>query len=51
MRQIRARIREKRGADYTEAECSSSRRVKLEQFLDPSGVRSDLVEQFRSSAS
>jgi hypothetical protein len=47
MRQIRARIREKRGADYTEAEVQQLARVKLEKFLDPRGVRSDLVEQFR----
>ena len=47
MRQIRARIREKRGADYTEAEVQQLAKVKLEQFLDPKGVRSDLVAQFR----
>ena len=48
MRQIRARIREKRGADYTEAELQQLATVKLEKFLDPRGVRSDLVEQFRA---
>ena len=47
MRQIRARIREKRGADYTEAELQQLASVKLEKFLDPRGVRSDLVDQFR----
>ena len=47
MRQIRARIREKRGSDYTEAELQQLATVKLEKFLDPRGVRSDLVEQFR----
>jgi hypothetical protein len=47
MRQIRARIREKRGADYTEAELQQLATVKLEKFLDPKGVRSDLVQQFR----
>jgi hypothetical protein len=47
MRQIRARIREKRGADYTEAELQQLASVKLEKFLDPRGLRSDLVEQFR----
>ena len=47
MRQIRARIREKRGADYTEAELEQLANVKLERFLDPRGVRSDLVDQFR----
>lgn len=47
MRQIRARVREKRGVDYTEAEVQELARVKLEQFIDPKGVRSDLVAQFR----
>lgn len=47
MRQIRARIREKRGVDYTEGEVQELAKVKLEQFLDPKGVRSDLVAQFR----
>jgi hypothetical protein len=47
MRQIRARIREKRGTDYTEAEVTKLAGVKLEKFLDPRGLRSDLVEQFR----
>jgi len=47
MRQIRARIREKRGADYTEQELQQLASVKLEKFLDPRGVRSDLVDQFR----
>jgi len=47
MQQIRARIREKRGIDYTEDEIRQLARVKLEKFLEPSGVRSDLVEQFR----
>lgn len=47
MRQIRARIREKRGADYTEAELQQLATVKLEKFLDPGGLRSDLVQHFR----
>jgi len=46
MRQIRARIREKRGVDYTEADIRHLANVKLEKFLEPSGVRSDLLEQF-----
>ena len=41
MRQIRARIREKRGADYTEAELQQLATVKLEKFLDPKGLRSE----------
>ena len=48
MRQIRARIRDKRGVDYTEEQIQELARVKLERFLDPKGVRSDLLEQFRS---
>jgi hypothetical protein len=47
MEQIRARIREKRGVDYTEAQIRELASVKLEKFLDPRGVRSDLLEQFR----
>ena len=47
MRQIRARIREKRGVDYTEDEIRELANVKLEKFIDPKGVRSDLLEQFR----
>src|SRR3990170_6450298 len=47
MRQIRARIREKRGVDYTEDEIKELANVKLEKFLDPKGVRSDLLEQYR----
>ena len=47
MRQIRSRIREKRGTDYTEAELQQLAAVKLEKFLDPRGLRSDLVAQFK----
>ena len=47
MEQIRARIREKRGVDYTEQQLQELAAVKLERFLDPRGVRSDLLEQFR----
>ncbi len=49
MEQIRARIREKRGADYTEQQIQELAAVKLEKFLDPRGVRSDLLEQFRKA--
>ena len=49
MRQIRSRIREKRGVDYTEDEIRELARVKLEKFLDPTGVRSDLLQQFRKA--
>ena len=47
MRQIRGRIRDKRGVDYTEEQIQELAKVKLEKFLDPRGVRSDLLEQFR----
>ena len=49
MRQIRARIREKRGVDYTETQIQELASVKLEKFLDAKGMRSDLVDQFRRS--
>ena len=47
MRQIRQRIREKRGVDYTEEEIRELASVKLEKFLDPRSVRSDLVQHYR----
>ena len=47
MEQIRARIREKRGVDYTEQQIRDLAAVKLEKFLDPKGVRSDLLERYR----
>jgi hypothetical protein len=47
MRQIRARIREKRGVDYTEDEIRELANVKLEKFIDPKGVRSNLLEEYR----
>jgi hypothetical protein len=49
MRQIRSRIREKRGVDYTEEEIREIANVKLEKFIDPKGVRSDLIDQFRKA--
>ncbi|MGE3512832.1 MAG: hypothetical protein AB7N65_28555 [Vicinamibacterales bacterium] len=49
MDQIRARIREKRGVDYTEQQIREMATAKLEKFLDPRGVRSDLLERFRSA--
>jgi hypothetical protein len=50
MRQIRSRIREKRGVDYTEEQIQELAKIRLERFLDPKGVRSDLLEQFRRTA-
>ena len=47
MRQIRTRIREKRGVDYTEDEIRELASVKLEKFIDPKGVRSNLLEEYR----
>ena len=47
MEQIRQRIREKRGTDYTEQQISELATVKIERFLDPRHVRSDLVEHYR----
>jgi hypothetical protein len=47
MEQIRARIREKRGVDYTEQQIRELATVKLEKFLDPRAVRSDLLQQFQ----
>ena len=49
MTQIRARILEKRGADYTEEQIRELASVRLEKFLDPKNLRSDLLEQFRKS--
>src|SRR4026208_2410836 len=49
MEQIRSRIREKRGVDYTEQQIRELADVKLERFLDPKGVRSDLLDQFRKA--
>src|SRR5471032_2834079 len=48
MEQIRARIREKRGVDYTEQQIRELAAVKLEKFLDPRGVRSELLDQFKT---
>jgi len=47
MEQIRQRIREKRGEDYTEQQIRELATVKLEKSLDPQQVRSDLVEHYR----
>ena len=47
MEQIRERIREKRGVDYTEQQIRELAAVKLEKFLDPRAVRSDLLKEFR----
>ena len=46
MEQIRARIREKRGADYTDAQIQELAAARLERFIDPHNVRSDLLQEF-----
>src|SRR3954470_6233158 len=51
MRQIRSRIREKRGVDYTEEEIRELANVKLEKFIDPKGIRSNLLEEYRRLSS
>jgi hypothetical protein len=51
MRQIRARVKEKRGADYTEDEIKALASVKLEKFLDPLAVRSGLLDEYRNAKS
>ena len=47
MAQIRARIAEKRTEDYTEEQIRELANVKLEGFLDPSNVRSGMVEFYK----
>jgi hypothetical protein len=47
MKQIRSRIRDKRGVDYKDAELQRLASAKLEQFADPSGLQSGLLDQFR----
>lgn len=49
MTQIRGRLAEKRGVDYTEEQIRELASVRLEKFLDPKLLRSDLLEQFRRS--
>lgn len=49
MKQIRQRLLEKRGQDYTEEQIRELASVRLEKFLDPKNLRSDLLEQFRKS--
>jgi hypothetical protein len=46
MEQIRARIREKRGVDYTEAEIQELATARLEKFIDPDKLRTSLLREF-----
>lgn len=50
MGQIRARLREKRGVDYSEEQIRELASVKLDRFLDPRNVRSDLLEHYRKNS-
>src|SRR6476646_5739394 len=50
MRQIRARVREKHGASYTDAELQQLAAAKLDGYLDPRGTRADLVAELRRRA-
>lgn len=45
--QIRGRIREQRGGDYTEQQLQEAAAAQLEKFLDPRKARSNLLEEFR----
>ncbi len=47
MDEIRSRIREKRGVDYTEAQIRELAHVKLDKFLDSEQVRSGLQEHYQ----
>ena len=47
MAQIRARLRDKRGEDYTEEQIRELASTKLERFLDPKNVRSGMVELYQ----
>tara|TARA_B100000029_G_scaffold399851_1_gene398650 strand:+ start:5630 stop:6520 length:891 start_codon:yes stop_codon:yes gene_type:complete len=49
MEQIRSRIRDKRGVDYTEDQIKELAGVKLDRFLDPKNVRSDLLKHYRQN--
>ena len=51
MDEIRSRIREKRGVDYTEAQIRELAQAKLERFMDPDQVRSGLHEHSQQERS
>src|SRR5438105_4953775 len=46
MEQIRSRIREKRGVDYTDAQIQELANARLEKFIDPDKLRSNLLREF-----
>jgi hypothetical protein len=45
--QVRERLREKRGVDYTEEDIRALASVELRRFLEPKSVRSDLLAQYQ----
>jgi hypothetical protein len=47
MEQIRGRIHEQRGVEYTEQQIQELAAAQLEKYLDPKKVRSNLLEEFR----
>ena len=47
MGQIRTRIKDKRGEDYTEEQIRELAGVQLERFLDPKNVRSGMVQYYQ----
>lgn len=47
MEEIQSRLQKKRGVDYTEEEIRELASVTLARFLDPTRIRSDLVEHYR----
>ena len=47
MAQIRARLRDKRGEDYTEEQIRELASTTLERFLDPKNVRSGMVQYYQ----
>src|SRR5512136_2325964 len=46
MEQIRARIREKRGVEYTESQIQELANARLEKFIDPDKLHSNLLREF-----
>jgi len=47
MEQIRGRIRDPHGVEYTEQQIQELAAAQLEKFLDPKKVRSNLLDEFR----
>ena len=47
MEQIRGRIRDQRGVEYTEQQIQDLAAAQLEKYLDPKKVHSNLLDEFR----